>query len=283
MHTKMRPQREKGRLFIVLPTLEIMLSSCDNSKMKAQIAGMEYSNFLKHCKMQANLRIETYTKCAAAFDMDVLLLHLPKGMIDSLVHSSSDKSHRFFTIEREDLIFLLNELCQVDHKRMFQHIIHLIHLIEKQDNLSELHDLVKAIEELIKKLMRDDREYSLMEEIRSLKESMDRITSFILELKHDYAVLEENIELSTSDVLRLLGISKASLARWREANSVPYRYVSCNHVVYPFKGLYIAIKTGRASFKGFRRLEALQRLNAYKDGVLKGYMGDDSQTLFEEL
>lgn len=124
---------------------------------------------------------------------------------------------------------------------------------------------------------------SLMEEIRSLKESMDRITSFILELKHDYAVLEENIELSTSDVLRLLGISKASLARWREANSVPYRYVSCNHVVYPLKGLYIAIKTGRASFKGFRRLEALQRLNAYKDGVLKGYMGDDSQTLFEEL
>ena len=120
---------------------------------------------------------------------------------------------------------------------------------------------------------------SLMEEIRSLKESMDRITSFILQLKHDYAVLEENIELSTSDVLRLLGISKASLARWREANSVPYRYVSCNHVVYPFKGLYIAIKTGRASFKGFRRLEALQRLNAYKDGVLKGYMGDDSQTL----
>ena len=124
---------------------------------------------------------------------------------------------------------------------------------------------------------------SLMEEIRSLKERMDRITSFILQLKHDYAVLEENIELSTSDVLRLLGISKASLARWREANSVPYRYVSCNHVVYPFKGLYIAIKTGRASFKGFRRLEALQRLNAYKDGVLKGYMGDDSQTLFEEL
>lgn len=124
---------------------------------------------------------------------------------------------------------------------------------------------------------------SLMEEIRSLKESMDRITSFILQLKHDYAVLEEKIELSTSDVLRLLGISKASLARWREANSVPYRYVSSNHVVYPFKGLYIAIKTGRASFKGFRRLEALQRLNAYKDGVLKGYMGDDSQTLFEEL
>ena len=123
---------------------------------------------------------------------------------------------------------------------------------------------------------------SLWEDIHSLKESMDRITGFMLELKRDYAVLEEKIELNSSDILRLLGISKASLARWRNSKVIPYRYVSCNHMVYPFKGLNIAIKTGRASFKGFRRVEALQRLNAYKDGILKGYMGD-SQTLFEEL
>ena len=120
-------------------------------------------------------------------------------------------------------------------------------------------------------------------EIRSLREELKQVARFILELKRDYAVLEDKIELGTSDVLRLLGISKASLARWRESNSVPYRYVSSNHVVYPFKGLYIAIKTGRATFKGFRRLEALQRMNAYKDGILKGYMGENPQTLFEEL
>ncbi len=123
----------------------------------------------------------------------------------------------------------------------------------------------------------------LLNELRTLREELRQVADFIRELKCDYYLLEEKIELSTGDVLRLLGISKASLARWRESNSVPYRYVSCNHVVYPFKGLYIAIKTGRASFKGFRRLEALQRLNAYKDGILKGYMGDNSQTLFEEL
>ena len=120
-------------------------------------------------------------------------------------------------------------------------------------------------------------------EIRSLREELRQVARFILELKRDYAVLEDKIELGTSDVLRLLGISKSSLARWRESNSVPYRYVSSNHVVYPFKGLYIAIKTGRATFKGFRRLEALQRMNAYKDGILKGYIGEDPQTLFEEL
>ena len=123
----------------------------------------------------------------------------------------------------------------------------------------------------------------LLYELRTLREELRQVADFIKELKRDYSLLEEKIELSTGDVLRLLGISKASLARWRESNSVPYRYVSCNHVVYPFKGLYIAIKTGRATFKGFRRLEALQRLNAYKDGILQGYMGDNPQTLFEEL
>ena len=59
MDKKMIPQKGEGRLFIVLPTLEIMLSSCDNSKMRAQVAGMENSNFRKHCKMQTDLRIDT--------------------------------------------------------------------------------------------------------------------------------------------------------------------------------------------------------------------------------
>ena len=124
---------------------------------------------------------------------------------------------------------------------------------------------------------------TLLGEIQGLREEVRQVADFIKELKREYSVLEEKIELNSSDVMRLLGISKASLARWRDANAVPYRYVSCNHVLYPFKGLYIAVKSGRATFKGFRRIEALQRLNAYKDGILKGYLGEDAQNLFEEL
>ena len=128
----------------------------------------------------------------------------------------------------------------------------------------------------------DNLQKTVIAELRSLRNDMERIAGFIVEMRRDYSVLEDKMELSSSDVIRLLGISRASLARWRDTNAIPFRYVSCNHVAYPFKGLYVAIKSGRASFKGFRRVEALQRLNAYKDGVLKGYMGD-SQTLFEEL
>lgn len=119
---------------------------------------------------------------------------------------------------------------------------------------------------------------SIYDELRSIHEELRDVASFIHELKNDYEVLEDKIELSTIDILRLLGIS----AQWRDANLIPYRYISSNHIVYPFKGLYLAVKTGRATFKGFRRLEALQRLNAYKDGLLKGYMGE-SEKHIEEL
>ena len=128
----------------------------------------------------------------------------------------------------------------------------------------------------------DNLQKTVIAELRSLRNDMERIAGFIVEMRRDYSVLEDKMELSSSDVIRLLGISRASLARWRDTNAIPFRYISCNHVAYQFKGLYVAIKSGRASFKGFRRVEALQRLNAYKDGVLKGYMGD-GQTLFEEL
>ncbi|EFN91138.1 Uncharacterised protein [uncultured Prevotella sp.] len=128
----------------------------------------------------------------------------------------------------------------------------------------------------------DNLQNTVIAELRSLRNDMERIAGFIVEMRRDYSVLEDKMELSSSDVIRLLGISRASLARWRDTNAIPFRYISCNHVAYPFKGLYVAVKSGRASFKGFRRVEALQRLNAYKDGVLKGYMGD-GQTLFEEL
>lgn len=128
----------------------------------------------------------------------------------------------------------------------------------------------------------DNLQKTVIAELRSLRNDMERIAGFIVEMRRDYSVLEDKMELSSSDVIRLLGISRTSLARWRDTNAIPFRYVSCNHVAYPFKGLYVAVKSGRASFKGFRRVEALQRLNAYKDGVLKGYMGN-GQTLFEEL
>lgn len=53
---------------------------------------------------------------------------------------------------------------------------------------------------------------NLLEEVRALREEIRQVAGFILELKRDYSVLEDKIELNSSDVLRLLGISKTTLS-----------------------------------------------------------------------
>ncbi len=131
--------------------------------------------------------------------------------------------------------------------------------------------------------MKNENNETLLAEVRQMHQELLTAISFISELRQDYRVLEDKIELSSKDVMRLVGISKSTLSRWRIDNVISFRYISYNQVVYSFKDLYIAIKTGRASFRGFRRIEALQRLNAYKDGLIKGYMGDKEDLLFEEL
>ena len=88
--------------------------------------------------------------------------------------------------------------------------------------------------------------------------------------------------MSSADVLHLLGISEASLARWRESNSFRTGYVSSNHVVYPFKDSISGQERVEPHFKGFRRLGGFAALNALQGRCAKGYMGE-SQTLFEEL
>lgn len=66
----------------------------------------------------------------------------------------------------------------------------------------------------------------ILQEIQSIRSAIDKVSGFIAELKSDYEVLEEKIELNSSDVMRILGVSRASLARWRESNAVPFRYIS---------------------------------------------------------
>ena len=61
----------------------MMLASCDNVKQIAYDSGLDYSNFVKTCKFQRDIRLSTYQRCAEAFGMDTLILHLPLGAVES--------------------------------------------------------------------------------------------------------------------------------------------------------------------------------------------------------
>ena len=79
---KLKP---KGHLFISSPTLEGLALLCENAKEAAHISGIEYSNFLKACKMEKDIRFSTYRKCAAGLGKEVLVIHLPLGTIESMI------------------------------------------------------------------------------------------------------------------------------------------------------------------------------------------------------
>lgn len=83
------------------------------------------------------------------------------------------------------------------------------------------------------------------------------------DLSLNSALQSNDIELGSKDVMTMLGISASTLTRWRSDKKVKFRYLSSNHVVYLFSDLYEAIKSGKATCKGFSNIEALKRMEDY--------------------
>lgn len=107
--------------------------------------------------------------------------------------------------------------------------------------------------------------------LSKLDERTSKIEVLIQEYHKTYAQVDD-MELSSAEIIRFVGISRAELGRWRANNVIPFRYISSNHVAYPFRGVYAAIKSGRATFRGFRKIEALHQLEAFREGAVKNLL-----------
>ena len=121
--------------------------------------------------------------------------------------------------------------------------------------------------------MNSDTSYiqSIHEILSRLDERTSKVEAMIENQSKIYAQTDD-MELSSAEIMRFVGISRAELGRWRANNVIPFRYISANHVAYPFKGVYAAIKSGRATFRGFRKIEALHQLEAFREGAVKNIL-----------
>lgn len=120
-----------------------------------------------------------------------------------------------------------------------------------------------------------DNEVIHLRNIHEILSRLDERTSKVEALMEEYHkayVQMDDMELSSAEIIRFVGISRAELGRWRANNVIPFRYISANHVAYPFKGVYAAIKSGRATFRGFRKIEALHQLEAFREGAVKNML-----------
>ena len=100
MANKNSNSEQKGHLYIGCPTPETLALSCVNAKDAAHTSSIEYSNFLKACKMEKDIRISTYRKCAAGLGKEVLIIHLPLGTIESMTKPKAHVKNLYGSVEK---------------------------------------------------------------------------------------------------------------------------------------------------------------------------------------
>ena len=94
------------------------------------------------------------------------------------------------------------------------------------------------------------------------------IHGFIKDLKEDYDKFVADVRLDRPTMQELLGVSPSTLARWRARGVLPYGISVGGASYYLFDDVYAAVKRGALVAKGFKRLDAIGRLKAFKNGLL---------------
>lgn len=102
----------------------------------------------------------------------------------------------------------------------------------------------------------------------AVRQALDKLTKEVKRLSDliDNSLDKDDMDydLSSNDVIEILGISKATLNRLRRNHIVSFRYIAANQVVYPFKHLFLAILKGRLQIKGMSKSDAILRLKIFK-------------------
>ena len=150
---KLKP---KGHLYISSPTLEGLALLCENAKKAAHISGIEYSNFLKACKMEKDIRFSTYRKCAAGLGKEVLVIHLPLGTIESMIEPKNHVNGFYETIEQDKLIKVLMAVMPSDGIKIFNFMEDFKKHLTSHDKEHLMKPFLSAIINLCQTLLKED-------------------------------------------------------------------------------------------------------------------------------
>lgn len=99
---------------------------------------------------------------------------------------------------------------------------------------------------------------------QELVEQLNRIEQYVLRTAHLLQDVDDELEMTTFDVIDTLGISESTLYRWRKKQLIRYRYLDSGEIRYLFKSLIIAIKRNHLRVSGMSREDLVGRLERYK-------------------
>ena len=103
---------------------------------------------------------------------------------------------------------------------------------------------------------------------QELVDKLNRIEQYVERTSRLIQDIDDELEMTTKDLIGTLNISESTLYRWRKKQLVRYRYTAGGDVRYFFKSIVMATKCNRLRVSGMRNDEILGRLNHFKDNLI---------------
>ena len=103
---------------------------------------------------------------------------------------------------------------------------------------------------------------------QELIDKLNRIEQYVERTSRLIQDIDDELEMTTKDLIGTLNVSESTLYRWRKQQLVRYRYTEGGDVRYFFKSIVIATKCNRLRVSGMRNDEILSRLNRFKDNLI---------------
>ena len=103
---------------------------------------------------------------------------------------------------------------------------------------------------------------------QELIDRLSRIEQYVERTSHLIQDIDDELEMTTKDLIGTLNVSESTLYRWRKKQLLRYRYTESGDVRYFFKSIIIAVKCNQLRVSGMRNDEVLGRLNRFKDNLI---------------
>ena len=103
---------------------------------------------------------------------------------------------------------------------------------------------------------------------QELIDRLSRIEQYVERTSHLIQDIDDELEMTTKDLIESLNVSESTLYRWRKKQLLRYRYTESGDVRYFFKSIIIAVKCNRLRVSGMRNDVVLGRLNRFKDNLI---------------
>ena len=103
---------------------------------------------------------------------------------------------------------------------------------------------------------------------QELLDRLNRIEQYVERTSHLIQDIDDELEMTTKDLIETLNVSESTLYRWRKKQLLRYRYTESGDVRYFFKSIIIAVKCNQLRVSGMRNDVVLGRLNRFKDNLI---------------